>query len=168
MVLHLADSLASSRNLIWKYFLLRMINTFLCFLLDSIDTLRPVLSFFFFSVTSIFYFFLLFNTISSHILWTSTCGSKYFSFPASWITALPWQSGLHNSMKLWAMPDRSQWRALTAHGPQEEGMARHSSILAPRTPWAVEKGKRYDSERWVHQTGSCPICYWAGAEGNYY
>lgn len=93
--------------------------------------------FFFFSVTSIFSFVLLFNTISSHILWTSTCGSKYFSFPASWITALPWQSGLHNSTKLWAVPDRSQWRALTAHGPQEEGMARHSSILAPRPPRAV-------------------------------
>ena len=29
------------------------------------------------------------------------------SFSPSWITALSWQRGLHNSMKLWAMP----WRA---------------------------------------------------------
>ena len=30
-----------------------------------------------------------------------------FSLSPSWITALSWQRGLHNSMKLWAMPYRA-------------------------------------------------------------
>ena len=31
------------------------------------------------------------------------------------------------------------WRVLTKHGPLEEGMANHWSILAVRTPWTVQK-----------------------------
>ena len=31
------------------------------------------------------------------------------------------------------------WRVLTKHGPLEEGMANHWSILAVRTPWTAQK-----------------------------
>ena len=54
----------------------------------------------------------------------------------SWITALLWQRGLHNSVKLWALSrrmikmERSQWKVLTKRGPLEEEMATHSSILS--------------------------------------
>ena len=37
----------------------------------------------------------------------------------------------------------SEWRVLTKHGPLEEGMANHSSILAARTPWTIWKGTKY-------------------------
>ena len=33
--------------------------------------------------------------------------------------------------------DRSRWRALTKHGPLEEGMANHSIIPALRTLWTL-------------------------------
>ena len=36
----------------------------------------------------------------------------------------------------------SQRRVVTKHGPLEEEMATHSSILASRIPWTVWKGKR--------------------------
>ena len=36
----------------------------------------------------------------------------------------------------------SWWTFLTKHGPLEEGMAKHSGILAARTPWTVWKGKK--------------------------
>ena len=38
--------------------------------------------------------------------------------------------------------DGLQWRVLTKHGPLEEEMATHSSILAWRTPWTTQKGKK--------------------------
>ena len=49
--------------------------------------------------------------------------------------------------------DGSWWRVLINHGPQEEGMANHTSILAVRTPWtwAVRKAKKI----W-HQKMSVP------------
>ena len=37
--------------------------------------------------------------------------------------------------------DRSQWRVLTKHVPQEKGMAKHFNILALRITWRVWKGK---------------------------
>ena len=43
--------------------------------------------------------------------------------------------------------DRPKQRVLTKHGPLEEEMATHSSILATRTPWTVWKGKKHDTER---------------------
>ena len=48
---------------------------------------------------------------------------------------ITWITALSDSMKLWAMPcratqDGSWWRVLTKHGPLENGMANHSSILA--------------------------------------
>ena len=47
----------------------------------------------------------------------------------------------------------SWWTFLTKHGPLEEGMAKHSGILAARTPWTVWKGKKI----W-HQKMSIPPC----------
>ena len=47
-------------------------------------------------------------------------------------------------MKLWPMlcrppkTDMSCWRVLTKCGPLQKGMANHFSILALRTPWAVQ------------------------------
>ena len=38
--------------------------------------------------------------------------------------------------------DRSWWRVLTKHGPLEKGMANDFSILALRTPWRAQKGKK--------------------------
>ena len=38
--------------------------------------------------------------------------------------------------------DESLWRVLTKHGPLEEGMVNHSSVLASRIPWTVWKGKK--------------------------
>ena len=38
------------------------------------------------------------------------------------------------------------WRVLTKYDPLEKGMANHFSILVLRTPWTVEKAKRYDTE----------------------
>ena len=38
--------------------------------------------------------------------------------------------------------DGSQKRVQKKHGPLEERMANHSSILAARTPWTVWKGKK--------------------------
>ena len=43
------------------------------------------------------------NEPAVHIRWPSTGASA----SASWITALSWQRGLHNLMKLWAMPCRA-------------------------------------------------------------
>ena len=39
--------------------------------------------------------------------------------------------------------DRSEWRVLTKYGPLEKETATHSSILAWRTPWTVQKGISY-------------------------
>ena len=79
-------------------------------------------------------------------LWNKQRKPKHIK-EMSWITALSWQRGLHNSMKLWAKlckdtQDGSQWRILTKHGPLKEGMVNLSSILALRTPWTVWKGKK--------------------------
>ena len=38
--------------------------------------------------------------------------------------------------------DRSWWRVLTKHGPLGKGMANDFSILALRTPWRAQKGKK--------------------------
>ena len=44
----------------------------------------------------------------------------------------------------------SQWRILTRHGPLEEGMANHSSILAARTPGTPGMiRQRDDAGRWA-------------------
>ena len=48
--------------------------------------------------------------------------------------------------------DRSYWRVLTKRGPQEEGLATHSNILAWRNQWTVWKGKKI----W-HQKMSPPL-----------
>ena len=66
----------------------------------------------------------------------------------SWITALSWQRGLSNSMKLRAMPGRAtQDRWLRVESSTKTwcpggGITNHSSGLASRTPWAAWKGKR--------------------------
>ena len=62
--------------------------------------------------------------------------------------------------------DGSWWRVLTKRGPLEKGMANHFSILALRTPWAVWKAKRYDTEKWSPQVSRCPICYWRSVENS--
>ena len=38
--------------------------------------------------------------------------------------------------------DESYWRVLSDRGSLKEEMTSHSSILAARTPWAVQKGKK--------------------------
>ena len=50
----------------------------------------------------------------------------------------------------------SRWRVLTKSGPLEKEMANQFSILAVRTPWAVWKGKRYDTERRTPQVSRYP------------
>ena len=67
----------------------------------------------------------------------------------SWITTLLWWRGMHNSMKLWAMPRRTTqdgWGIVQSSDkmdPLEEGIVKHSSILALRTPWKkVWRGKK--------------------------
>ena len=42
--------------------------------------------------------------------------------------------------------DRSWGTVLTKYGPLKKGMAKHSSILALRTPWTVWKGKNMTPE----------------------
>ena len=48
--------------------------------------------------------------------------------------------------------DGSWWRVLTKCGPLEKGMANHFSILALRTPWTVQKGKKIG-----HWTRNSPV-----------
>ena len=66
---------------------------------------------------------------------------QYSASPPSQITALSWQRGLHNSMKLWATPCRATQdgqvlvRVLTKHDTLEERTANPVSILAVRTSW---------------------------------
>ena len=65
-----------------------------------------------------------------------------------WITAWSWGRVLSNSMKQRAMlcrstqDDGSQWRVLTKCDPLEEGMAKHSSILASGTLCTAWKGRK--------------------------
>ena len=42
----------------------------------------------------------------------------------------------------------------------EKGMANHFGILDFRTPWAVWKAKRYDTEGWIPKVSRCSVCYW--------
>ena len=63
------------------------------------------------------------------------------------------------------------WGLLIKHGPLEEEIATHSSILAWRTPQRVWKGKKIWHQKLrpspPHpQVRSCPICYRGSAEGN--
>ena len=66
---------------------------------------------------------------------------KGFPCSPSQITALSWQRGLQNSVKLWAMLCRATQdgqvvvRVLTKHDPLEEGTADRFSMLAVRTSW---------------------------------
>ena len=53
------------------------------------------------------------------------------------------------------------------HGPLQEGMTNHSSILAWRIPWTVWKGKQRWHWKMNPQVRRCPICYWERVEGNY-
>ena len=62
--------------------------------------------------------------------------------------------------------DGSWLRVLTKPSPLEKGMANHFNILALRTPWAVWKAKRYDTEKWSPQVSRCPICYWRSVENS--
>ena len=68
--------------------------------------------------------------------------------PPSWIIALLWCRGLHNSMKLWAMPCRATqdgwvivvfWQNMVNWRRE---MVHHSSVLAARMPRTLWKGKK--------------------------
>ena len=48
-----------------------------------------------------------------------------------------WVGCSHQVAKVLELQHQSYWRVLIKHGPLEEKMANHSSILAPRTPWTV-------------------------------
>ena len=71
--------------------------------------------------------------------------------PPSWITALPWWRGLHNSMKLWAMPCRATQDGRVIPESSDKTWstggenANHPSILAVRHSWtAVKKASGWD------------------------
>ena len=74
---------------------------------------------------------------------------KVESDESNWSWPCHSKGGLHNSVKLWACyyagppkTDGTQWRVLTKHGPLEEGIVNHSSILVWRTTWTAWEGKK--------------------------
>ena len=60
--------------------------------------------------------------------------------------------------------DRSWWRVLTKCGPPEKGMANDFSILALRTPWRAQKGRK-DITMKDEPSGSVGAQYAPGEEG---
>ena len=84
----------------------------------------------------------------------------------SWITALSWWTGLCNSVKLWAMPCGATQGGWVMVGSSDKtwstaaGNGRPLWMLASRTPWTRQQGKRYDIESWVPQAGRCPTRSW--------
>ena len=84
----------------------------------------------------------------------------------SWITALSWLRGLHNSMKLWAVLYRAT---------QDGWIIVESSdnVVHWRREWQTtpvfllwepheqdEKARRYGNGRWATQVGRCPVWCW--------
>ena len=63
--------------------------------------------------------------------------------------------------------DGSYWRVLTKCGPQEEGLATHSNILAWNLMDSMKRQKDMTPEDEPRQVERCPICYWGRVEGNY-
>ena len=108
------------------------------------------------------------HSSKASILWHSAFFTVQLSHP--YMTSEGRQNENHNHRKpIWShelQPYLTQWnyeqcrvkppkmdgswlRLLTKHGPLENRMANHFSILALRTPWTV---------------GRCPICYWRSVE----
>ena len=94
----------------------------------------------------------------------------------SWITALPWRRGLHNAMKLWAMPCRAtqdRWvivessdkmiklPAFVESQRKQENSRKTSTdsltVLKPLTVWITTNGGIF-LQRWEYQTTS-PISW---------
>ena len=95
---------------------------------------------------------------------------------SSWITALPWRRGLHNAMKLWAMPCRAtqdRWvmvessdkmiklPAFVESQRKQENSRKTSTdsltVLQPLTVWITTNGGIF-LKRWEYQT-TLPISW---------
>ena len=100
---------------------------------------------------------------------TSTIQFQLANSAASWITALSWQRGLCNSMKLWAMScsspkmNRSKWRVLTKCGPVEKDVAPDSSILAWKNPMDRMKRQK-DMPTLEHEPPVSAPARWEGVQ----
>ena len=71
-------------------------------------------------------------------------------FP-SWITALLWQRGLHNSMRLWVMlfkVTNDGWIIVKSSDKMGSTGGRNGNLPGEPHDW-YEKAKRYDSRRWA-------------------
>ena len=79
---------------------------------------------------------------------------QYSASPPSQITALSWQRGLHNSMKLWAMTCRTtQDEQVTVEGSDKtwstkEGKSKPLQYSCLENPMNSMKRQRYDTGRW--------------------
>ena len=86
----------------------------------------------------------------------------------SWITALSWQRGLHNSVKLWAMLCRAiQDGWVIAESSDKTWSTGGGStpvylLWEPHEPY--KRLEKYDTERWTPQVWRCPLCYWGREE----
>ena len=88
----------------------------------------------------------------SHQLCPALCNTMNCSMPSpSKITALLWRRGLHNSMKLWAMPCRATQDGWVIPESSDKTWstggenANHPSILAVRNSWtAVKRASGWD------------------------
>ena len=97
----------------------------------------------------------------------------YWYIPPSRITALSWQSGLCNSMKLWTMPCKAtQDRQIIAESSDKMWSTGGGNGKPPYFLWEphelYKRQKRYDTKRWVPQVWRCPTCYWGRGEENYH
>ena len=91
----------------------------------------------------------------------------------AWITALLWQRGWNDSVKLWAMPfmaTQDRWvivkgsnkRRSTGEG---NGNPLHYSCL--ENPTDNMKMKKLWWWKMIPQVLRCPVCYWGRTEDNY-
>ena len=90
---------------------------------------------------------------TERLYWTELILDIFIKIPLpyltpSWITPLSLESGLHNSVKLWAMTcmaTQDEWvivKSFNKHYLLEEEMATHSSILVSRSSWTVWKRQK--------------------------
>ena len=85
----------------------------------------------------------------------------------SWITALSWWRGLHNSMKLWAMLCRATQDRCVIVKSSDKTWSSGAGNGNPRhgeTQGQYEKARRYDTRRWPSHPRSGGVQYATGEE----
>ena len=85
----------------------------------------------------------------------------------SWITALSWRRGLHNSVKLQVKPCRTTQDRQVIVKSSSKSWSNRGDNGKPfqYSCWenarnSIKRQKRYDTGRWTPQIRRCPMCYW--------